>query len=201
MSAAPAPAKKKKASPRRSRAYVQAAIEIMARARTEKGQCMFAFTAPHRKAGTSYIVNLLAEELAGQFDATVAVVPAEALKGCEPKRLPKGFTEQSANLWTAVPDSSLANMPDFALENLWISPGNDSFDFILIDCPALDASPAALRWGAEVDGVLMIVQAGVTRIDQIETSQRLMHSSAAHLAGMILNQRTYPIPKFLYKLL
>ena len=173
----------------------------MARIRAERGRCEFAFAAPHRRAGTTYVVNLLAEELVAQFDAKVAVVPTEALKGCDPKRLPQGFTEQSPKLWTAVPDETLEHRPDFALENMWVSPGEHDFDFVLIDCPALDSNAQALRWAAEVDGLVLVVEAGVTRVEQIETAQRLLQSAAGRLAGTILNRRTYPIPKFLYKLL
>ena len=193
--------KKKKTNMRKANAFVQSAVEILGRARAEKGRCVFVFTSAHRGAGTSFVVTLLAEELAAQFDSLVAIVPTDALKGCDAKKLPQGYTEQSQNLWTAVPDETLQHMPDFALENLWISPGAQTFDFILIDCPPLDASPLALRWGGETDGVFMVVQAGVTRVDQIETAQRLVQASTGTLSGMILNRRTYPIPKFLYKLL
>ena len=195
------PQRKKKSGLRPMRGFVQGAIETMARVHAERGRCVFAFTAPNRRAGTTYVVNLLAGELVSQFDATVAVVPAEALKGCDPKRLPQGFTEQSPNLWTAVPDETLEHMPDFALENVWISPGAQNFDFVLVDCPALDNSPQALRWASEVDGMLLVVEAGVTRVEQIETAQRLLQTSAGRLTGIILNRRTYPIPRFLYKLL
>ena len=173
----------------------------MARVHAERGQCVFAFTAANRRAGATYVVNLLAEELVAQFDATVAVVPTEALKGCDPKRLPQGFTEQSPNLWTAVPDEALEHMPDFALENVWISPGPHNFDFVLVDCPALDTNPLALRWASEVDGVVLVIEAGETRLEQIVTAQRLLKTAAGRLVGIILNRRTYPIPRFLYKLL
>ena len=191
----------KTTSARPARAFVQGVIETMARMHAERGRCVIVFTAPNRRAGTSYVVQLLAEELASQFESTVAVVPTEALKGCDPKHLPQGFVEQSHNLWTAVADQALEQMPEFALENVWVSPGNHSFDYVLIDCPSLDSSAQALRWAATVDGVILVVQAGVTRIEQIETAQRLLQTSSGHLAGIVLNRRTYPIPKFLYKIL
>ena len=197
----PAVPRKRTALRPAARAFLQGAVETMARVRGEKGRSIFAFTAPHGRSGTSYIVNLLAEELVAQFDGTIAVIPSEALKGCDPKRLPQGYTEKSPGLWTALADETLQHLPDFALENIWISPGVQSFDFVLVDCPALESIPLALRWASEVDGVVLIVEAGVTRVDQVETSQRLLQTSGGRLVGMILNRRTYPIPKFLYKLL
>ena len=197
----PMPSPKRKTGPQQSMSFIQGAIEAMARVRSGRGHCVFTFTSPHRKAGTSYVVNLIAEELASQFDAKVALVPTEALKGCDPKQLPQGFIEQSPNLWVAVPNEALNHMPDFAIENVWISPGAQGFDFVLIDCPSMEASPLALRWATETDGVVMVVQAGKTRVEQIETAQRLLQASTGRLEGLILNRRTYPIPKFLYKFL
>lgn len=195
--------KKKISGPRPRRAYLQGVIETLARIHADQGRCVIVFTAPSRRAGTTYVVNLLAEELAAQFDATIGVIPTEALKGCEPKRLPQGFVQQSENLWTAISDQSLQQMPDFALGNVRISPGNQDpgFDFVLIDCPALDASALALRWASDVDGVLLVVEAGETRSEQIETAQRLLQTSTGQLTGLVLNKRTYPIPKFLYNIL
>lgn len=195
------PPRKRRMGPRRSYAFVQEAVECMARVRGGLGRCVFAVVAPNRGAGTSHVVNVLAEELAWQFDASIAVVPTEALQGCDPRRLPQGFTEKSPNLWTAVPDETLHGMPDASLSNVWISAGAYSFDFVLIDCPALDVNPVGLRWAEQADGVLLVVEAGVTPVERIEAAERLLQGSTSRLAGMILNRRTYPIPKFLYRLL
>jgi Mrp family chromosome partitioning ATPase len=173
----------------------------MARVRKQHGKSVFAVTAPHRRAGSSYVVNLLAGELASRLEATVAVMPAETLKGGDPKHLPQGFVEHSPGVWTAVPDQTLEQMPDFALENVWISPGANNFDFVLLDCPAIDGNSQVMRWTSWADGVLLVVEAGVTRINQIEAAERALETSGSRLEGIILNRRSYPIPNFLYKLL
>jgi len=58
-----------------------------------------------------------------------------------------------------------------------------------------------LRWTNSADGVFLVVAAGMTHVNQIEETQRLLKASASRLEGIILNRRNYPIPKFLYKLL
>src|SRR5882724_5707630 len=87
----------KKARAHPPRAFLQAAIETMVRIHSERGRCVYSVTAPNRRAGVTYVVNLLAKELASQLGAKVAVISSEALKGCDPGHLPQGFTEQSEN--------------------------------------------------------------------------------------------------------
>ena len=192
-------APKAKSAP--EKAFLQPVIEMMTRVRSELGTAAFAFTAPNRHAGTSFIVNLVAEELPRQFDCTVAILPTAALKDGDPRRLPQGFIAHAPNIWTAVPDKDLGQMPDFALQSVWINSNPENFDFILIDLPALNASSQALRWAKAGNGVLLVVEAGVTQINQIEEAQRQLRSAGGRLAGMILNRRTYPVPRFLYRFL
>jgi hypothetical protein len=183
-------------------AFLSNVIETMVRVRADRGRGVFALTAANRRAGTSYVVNVLAEQLALQLDATVAVVPTEAMKGVDPKRLPQGFIEHARNIWTAIPDQTLQHMPDFALENVWVSPGATNFDFVLIDCPAVAGSLQTLRWADASDGVFLVVEAGVTRSDEIEAAERALASvPGKRLKGIILNRRTYPIPNCVYNLL
>ena len=136
-----------------------------------------------------------------QFDCTVAVIPTDAIKGSDPRHLPQGYMERSPSIWTAVPDRELQQMPDFALENVWISTTGQNFDFVLVDCPSLATNSQALRWTGAADGVFLVVEAGATQISQIEAAHRMLRTSKSRLEGIILNRRTYPIPKFLYKLL
>ncbi|HEY3738975.1 MAG TPA: hypothetical protein VGL53_03980 [Bryobacteraceae bacterium] len=187
---------------RPARAFLRDVIDTMARIHRDQGRSIFALTAPNRRAGTSYVVNLLAEELVSQFEATVGIVPAAAFKGVDATRIPQGFVEHAPNIWTAVSDQTLENMPDFALEGVCVSSGGSHCDFILIDCPALDCSSQALRSASIADGIFLVVEAGVTRTEQIEAAVRLLDAPPARrLQGIILNRRTYPIPKFLYQLL
>ena len=212
MSAAPRPFKgpavvpavasrKVPSKPARGPVFLQPAVEAMVRVYAERGRAVFALAAPNRGAGTSYVVNLLAQELVRQFDCTVAIVPSDALKGTDPKQLPQGFMEDSPKVWSAVADKALERMPDFALENVWISRGAQNFDFVLLDCPALASNAQTVRWASGADGMFLVVEAGVTKAPQIQLAQRSLVATGSNLQGIILNRRTYPIPKVFYKLL
>ena len=109
--------------------------------------------------------------------------------------------ERSPGVYVAASDRELQGLSDRALEKVWIRPGVRDFDFTLVDCPALLGSPQALRWTHSANGVFLVVAAGLTHVNQIEEAQRLLKDSASSLTGIILNRRSYPIPKFLYNLL
>jgi len=207
LSAAPKPVAVPAAAPRKPAAkpayvetYLQGAIEGMSRVHRERGRAVFALTSPNKGAGTTYVANLLAQELVRQFDCTVAVIGSDSMKGSDPKHLPQGFVEDSPGIWSAVPDRALEQMPDFALENIWISRGAQNFDFVLVDCPSLASNSQTARWANAANGVFLVVEAGVTKVHQIESAKRSLEATGSHLQGIIL-KRTYPIPRVLYKLI
>jgi len=75
------------------------------------------------------------------------------------------------------------------------------FDFVLVDCGAVNVSGGIWRVAPIVDDVLLVVAAGETTRHQITYAQRIIAQSGAHLSGCILNRRTYPLPGILHRLL
>lgn len=74
-----------------------------------------------------------------------------------------------------------------------------SFDNILIDCGSLKDSTDAAMLGASVDGVVIVVNAGESRRDEILNSQRMIETAGGKFLGFVLNKRRYPVPEWLYK--
>lgn len=183
------------------RACLRPVIETIVRIRGERASGVFAFTAPNSGAGTTYVVNLLARRLAAEMPCSVAIVPSGALHEKEPAKLPQGYVEHAPKIWMAVADRDLEHLPDPTLERLWIGSAHQSFDFVLVDTPSLAAGPAALRLADSVDGVFLVVEAGKTTVSAIERAQELLRPGTGRLKGMILNRRTYAIPRLIYKLL
>jgi Mrp family chromosome partitioning ATPase len=182
-------------------AFLDGVIEKLLHLREEHGPAMFAFVAPHWRAGTTHITNLVAEELALRHRCSVAVMPKTALQEAHPSQLSQNFLERSPGVYVAASQTDLQQMSDAALEKVWIRPSMNDFDFLLVDCPALLKDPQALRWTHAAKAVFLVVAAGVTHVNQIEESQRLLKISASRLEGIILNRRSYPIPELLYKLI
>lgn len=74
-----------------------------------------------------------------------------------------------------------------------------SFDYILIDCPSLKTSPAAALLAPLVDDLALVVEAGRTRRDEIQSAQRTVELTKAPFLGFVLNKRKYPVPEWLYR--
>jgi Mrp family chromosome partitioning ATPase len=74
-----------------------------------------------------------------------------------------------------------------------------SFDNILIDCGSVKNSTDAALLGSSVDGVVIVVNAGQSRRDEILNSQRMIETGGGKFLGFVLNKRRYPVPEWLYK--
>jgi hypothetical protein len=74
-----------------------------------------------------------------------------------------------------------------------------SFDNILIDCGSVKDSTDAALLGSSVDGVVVVVNAGESRRDEILNSQRMIETAGGKFLGFILNKRRYPVPEWLYR--
>ena len=76
-----------------------------------------------------------------------------------------------------------------------------SFDYVLVDGPPMDRSDDALRLGQLVDGMVLIVEANSTRRDTARRVQDNLQAANVKLFGVVMTDRTYPIPEALYRLL
>jgi len=74
-----------------------------------------------------------------------------------------------------------------------------SFDNILIDCGSVKNSTDAALLGSSVDGVVIVVNAGESRRDEIINSQRMIETAGGKFLGFVLNKRRYPVPEWLYR--
>jgi Mrp family chromosome partitioning ATPase len=52
---------------------------------------------------------------------------------------------------------------------------------------------------SSVDGVVVVVDAGQSRRDEILNAQRTVETAGGKFLGFVLNQRRYPVPEWLYK--
>jgi hypothetical protein len=73
------------------------------------------------------------------------------------------------------------------------------FDYVLIDCPALKQSNDILSVAPFADGVILIVEAGRTRKEQVLHAEKSIEFARGRLLGHILNKREYVVPEWLYR--
>ena len=74
-----------------------------------------------------------------------------------------------------------------------------TFDLILIDSWSVAAPPRPMLFSPHVDGVVLVVDAGKTRWQIAEKQKRAIVAQGGNVLGVILNNRTYPIPESIYK--
>jgi Mrp family chromosome partitioning ATPase len=74
-----------------------------------------------------------------------------------------------------------------------------TFGLVLIDTPAVNTRAEAAVLGQLVDGVILIIEANVTRKAAALKARQGLESMNVRILGSILNNRTLPIPEALYR--
>ncbi len=185
--------------------FLQPLLQTMIRARKTSGcRGAFVFTAPSSGSGVSYVVQLVASALAREEHCRVLTASSRMLDGAADQYLEhaaRGYIERAPNVWNLLDEGHMKYVPEHFLDRICPNFIPPDFDYVLIDCPALNAAGDALRLSQDSDGVFLVVAAEQTRRDQIEHAQKMLRHSSDRLLGLVLNRRTYPVPEFLYKLL
>jgi Mrp family chromosome partitioning ATPase len=69
----------------------------------------------------------------------------------------------------------------------------------LVVGPPVGQSADSIALAQMVDGVLLVIEAGATRRDQAAAAKEALVAAKAPLLGAVLNNRTFPIPDWLYQ--
>lgn len=72
------------------------------------------------------------------------------------------------------------------------------FDHTIFDIASADRHPDAQTVGMQSDGVLVVVNAGSTPRETVAEARKRLDLAGARCLGVVLNQRTDPIPAMLY---
>ena len=171
----------------------------------------FASTTPGE--GVSYVVNLIAKELALQTNKRVLRIDAAALRElcladanyvaryCEETEVENLLTISTTKRRTLARGRSRANdfdaNPEYRIASIKALRWN--FDYVLIDCGSLAVSADATTLAPLVDGMSVVVKAGQTRREQIKRSEQTIESAGGKFLGFVLNQRRYPVPNWIYQ--
>ena len=75
------------------------------------------------------------------------------------------------------------------------------FDRVLIAAPPIDTSAETLALSRLVDGVVLIVEAHTTRREAVRNAKTSLDALNVPILGIVLNNRTFPIPEPLYRML
>lgn len=72
------------------------------------------------------------------------------------------------------------------------------FSYILIDAPGCLLNDDATIWAPVSDATILVVEAGATRRVAVRQAKQKLETAGARLAGTVLHNRSFPVPKALY---
>lgn len=75
----------------------------------------------------------------------------------------------------------------------------DRYDHVLVDTASANHNPDAQVLGGVVHDVVLVVNADVTPREAVAQAKKRIEAGGGHVAGVVLNQRRFPIPNFLYR--
>lgn len=73
------------------------------------------------------------------------------------------------------------------------------YRMVLVDCPSVLEHTEVPLIGSLTEGVVLVVWAHRTRREVVQKALTILHGSRCRVLGVVLNQRRYPIPGFLYR--
>lgn len=99
-----------------------------------------------------------------------------------------------------VPENPAELLDSQNMKNL-LSDLKRQFDYIIIDTPPIIAVTDSGILGAQVDGVIMVIQAGRTQRGIIKRAAELLHQCHAKVLGHVLTNIEYHLPQYIYRYL
>lgn len=97
------------------------------------------------------------------------------------------------------------NLPSYPVELLeserlkdLIEKLKSEFDLILVDAPPVIPYSDASVLSSQIDGVLLVVQSGKTRREDIQQVQATLQDNQAKVLGVVLNKQRHFVPERIY---
>jgi len=91
-----------------------------------------------------------------------------------------------------------AHLKSAQLKSLFVQLRKE-FDFLIVDVPPVLLDTTAVLLAPLTEGVVLVVEANSTRREVARKAKETLESSNVRLLGAVLNNRTFPIPDFLYR--
>ncbi len=106
------------------------------------------------------------------------------------------------NLWLAMPslltDDNGALLSADKLKH-FLADLRSAFDFVLIDAPGTSVSGVATTLGQASDAMVLVIEANETRRLSARRAKESLDGAGIRLLGLVLHNRSFPIPEGLYK--
>lgn len=85
--------------------------------------------------------------------------------------------------------------PKFSnLLNRWA----EDYALVIVDGPPVNVHPESILYGSQVDQVILVVYAGVTRVPVLSRALSKLMAGNCKKVDILLNRRIFPIPDWIY---
>jgi Mrp family chromosome partitioning ATPase len=163
-------------------------------------------TSPISGEGVTYVAMQMCKELSRDPKRRTLYCTIDALSHISPHaedEIERRCLLTVAGFWTLSSRSDEVTDWDFDpwARRAVLDPLRRSFDYVIVDCPAVCASADVAGVAGLVNSCLVVVGAGMSTRKQLVYTEQLITSSGGTLGGCILNRRQSPIPKLVYRLL
>ncbi|MCP4376564.1 MAG: CpsD/CapB family tyrosine-protein kinase [bacterium] len=75
----------------------------------------------------------------------------------------------------------------------------EGYDYIIVDVAAVNHYPDAQILAATIPDVLLVARAEKTPREAVAQAKKRLEAGGGTIAGLVMNLRKYPIPRFVYK--
>jgi hypothetical protein len=109
----------------------------------------------------------------------------------------------AGNLWLVSGHSVAPSgaTPSLHQVRAWIQSLGEEFSYVLISAPPIGLYSDAALLGQWADGVVLVLEANSTRRVAARKAKQALDAANVHVLGTVLNNRTFPIPEKVYRLL
>lgn len=134
------------------------------------------------------------------FDLLPFESSADSEEGLSAKGPSRRVTE---NLWLASGDSACRNGASPTLDDVqsWIRGLPAEFAHVVISAPPVGLYADAALLAREADGVVLVLEANATRWRTARKAKHALENARVTVLGTVLNNRTFPIPEKIYRML
>jgi len=75
----------------------------------------------------------------------------------------------------------------------------EDYALVIVDGPSVNMYPESVLYASQVDQVILVVYAGVTRVPVLSKALAKLTAGGCKKVDLLLNRRIFPIPNWIYK--
>ena len=112
---------------------------------------------------------------------------------------PQNTTRVGSNLWLVPPVANEEDQASTASLRCFLGAIRTRFEFSIVVGPCAAESTAVTAMAQQADGIVLVLSAQRTRRITARKIKEKLEAAQAHLLGIVLSDRVFPIPERIYR--